>query len=64
MWGLTDAFQQIVAFLDRHDSVDEMPGLAEALQEMSDGKWESLRERYPEHRRLNDALRRQSRRAR
>ncbi len=63
VWGLTDAFQHIVEFLNRHESVSEMPGLTEALQAMSDNEWDSLRERYPEHRRMIDSLRRHSQRA-
>ncbi len=63
-WGLTDAFQQVVQFLEHHDSVAEMPGLPEALQAMTPNEWETLRERYPEHRRkVIDPLRRQAQRS-
>ncbi len=60
-WGLTDAFQQVVQFLAHHESVAEMPGLPEALQAMTPSEWETLRQRYPEHRRkIIDPLQRKS----
>ena len=48
-WGLTDALGYVMEFLSHHDSVDEMPGLRQAMQKMSPQDWENWRTRYPEH---------------
>jgi hypothetical protein len=50
-WGLTDALGHIMKFLARHNSINEMPGLREAMEAMTPKEWEIWRERYPEHRR-------------
>jgi hypothetical protein len=47
-WGATDAFGHIIEFLQHHESIDEMPGLREALQKMSAKDWETWSERFPE----------------
>jgi hypothetical protein len=49
-WGMTDALGHITEFLDHHESIDEMPGLREAMQKMSLKDWEIWNQRYPEHR--------------
>jgi hypothetical protein len=49
-WGVTDAFGHIMEFLEHHDSIDEMPGLREALQTMTLKDWETWSERYPDER--------------
>jgi hypothetical protein len=48
VWSLTDAIGHIMQFLEHHDSIDEMPGLREALRSLSTNEWEIWRERYPE----------------
>ena len=48
-WSLTDALGHIMLFLERHESVDEMPGLRAAIETMTPGEWENWRTRYPEH---------------
>jgi hypothetical protein len=48
-WSLTDALGHIMIFLERHDSVDEMPGLRQAIEAMTSNEWENWRTRYPEH---------------
>jgi hypothetical protein len=59
-WGLTDALGHIMEFMARHDDIDEMPGLREALQAMTPKEWENWRMRYPEHaERLIDPLQRE-----
>jgi hypothetical protein len=50
VWGFTDAVGHIMEFLAHHDSIDEMPGLREAMYTMTPGDWENWRKRYPEHR--------------
>lgn len=49
-WGFTEAIGHIMEFLDHHDSINEMPGLREALQSLSLKDWENWYTRYPEHR--------------
>jgi len=49
-WTLTTALGHIMEFLQRHDNIDEMPGLREAMQAMTPTEWESWHERYPEER--------------
>jgi hypothetical protein len=48
-WSVTDALGHIMEFMAHHESIDEMPGLHEALQKMSAKDWEIWRTRYPEH---------------
>ena len=47
-WGPTEAWGHVVEFLQHHDSIDEMPGLREALQKMSPKEWETWRTTYPD----------------
>lgn len=48
-WSLTDALGHIMLFLERHESVEEMPGLRAAIETMTPDEWENWRTRYPEH---------------
>jgi hypothetical protein len=56
-WGPTEAWGHIVEFLEHHDSIDDMSGLREALQNMSPKDWETWRTKYPDLReRIIDPL--------
>lgn len=48
-WSLTDALGHVMNFVARHDSIHEMPGLAEAIQAITPRDWENWRTRYPEY---------------